>query len=90
MRGVTGSAIADAAMKTRLLGVQMLKRGFSKGYAAAVPSVRVAARADHSAGIGFILYGTVGQVRRSGGSSPRAWSPALHALGGPGRPSPSR
>src|SRR5512134_592185 len=31
MGGVSGSAIADAAMQTRMLGPAMLKRGFSKG-----------------------------------------------------------
>jgi tripartite ATP-independent transporter DctM subunit len=46
MGGVSGSAIADAAMQARMIGGEMLKRGFSRGYA----------------GIGFILYGTVGQV----------------------------
>src|SRR5688500_7145474 len=38
MSGVTGSSIADAAMNSRLLGAEMLKRGFSKGYAAGVLS----------------------------------------------------
>ena len=49
MSGVTGSSIADAAMNTRLLGFEMLKRGFSKGYAAGVLSYRLAAGADHPA-----------------------------------------
>src|SRR3972149_896574 len=38
MGGVSGSCIADAAMQTRMLGDGMLKRGFSRGYAAGVLS----------------------------------------------------
>jgi len=36
MGGVSGSCIADAAMETRMLGPEMLKRGYSKGYTVAV------------------------------------------------------
>ena len=62
MSGVTGSAIADAAMNSRILGLQMLKRGFSKGYAAGVLSYGSLMAPIIPPGIGFILYGTVGQV----------------------------
>jgi len=62
MSGVTGSCIADAAMNARILGVQMLKRGFSKGYAAGVLSYGSLMAPIIPPGIGFILYGTVGQV----------------------------
>jgi tripartite ATP-independent transporter DctM subunit len=62
MSGVTGSAIADAAMNARILGLQMLKRGFSKGYAAGVLSYGSLMAPIIPPGIGFILYGTVGQV----------------------------
>ena len=41
---------------------EMLKRNFTKGYAAAVLSFGFADHADHPPGIGYILYGTVGQV----------------------------
>src|SRR3712207_3691199 len=41
MSGVTGSSISDAAMNARVLGHQMLKRGFSKGYAAGVLSYEI-------------------------------------------------
>ena len=60
--GVTGSAIADAAMNSRILGLQMLKRGFSKGYAAGVLAYGSLLAPIIPPGIGFILYGTVGQV----------------------------
>ena len=62
MSGVTGSAIADAAMNSRILGPQMLARGFSKGYAAGVLSYGSLLAPIIPPGIGFILYGTVGQV----------------------------
>jgi tripartite ATP-independent transporter DctM subunit len=62
MGGVSGSAIADAAMQTRMLGGEMLKRGFSRGYAAGVLSFGSLMTPIIPPGIGFILYGTVGQV----------------------------
>lgn len=62
MGGVSGSCIADAAMQTRILGAEMLKRGFSKGYAAGVLSFGSLMTPIIPPGIGFILYGTVGQV----------------------------
>jgi TRAP-type transport system large permease protein len=62
MSGVTGSSIADAAMNARVLGLQMLKRGFSRGYAAGVISYGSLMAPIIPPGIGFILYGTVGQV----------------------------
>jgi tripartite ATP-independent transporter DctM subunit len=62
MGGVSGSCIADAAMQTRMLGPEMLKRGFSKGYAAGILSFGSLMTPIIPPGIGFILYGTVGQV----------------------------
>jgi tripartite ATP-independent transporter DctM subunit len=62
MGGVSGSAIADAAMQARMIGNEMLKRGFSKGYAAGVLSYGSLMTPIVPPGIGFILYGTVGQV----------------------------
>ncbi|MGQ0545043.1 MAG: TRAP transporter large permease [Betaproteobacteria bacterium] len=62
MGGVSGSAIADAAMQTRMLGGEMLARGFSRGYAAGVLSFGSLMTPLIPPGIGFILYGTVGQV----------------------------
>jgi tripartite ATP-independent transporter DctM subunit len=62
MSGVTGSSIADAAMNARVLGPQMLQRGFSRGYAAGVLAFGSLMAPIIPPGIGFILYGTVGQV----------------------------
>jgi tripartite ATP-independent transporter DctM subunit len=62
MGGVSGSCIADAAMQARMLGGEMRKRGFSRGYAAGVLSFGSLMTPIIPPGIGFILYGTVGQV----------------------------
>jgi tripartite ATP-independent transporter DctM subunit len=62
MGGVSGSCIADAAMQARMLGSEMLSRGFSKGYAAGVFSFGSLLTPIIPPGIGMILYGTVGQV----------------------------
>jgi tripartite ATP-independent transporter DctM subunit len=62
MGGVSGSCIADAAMQARILGTEMRKRGFSRGYAAGVLSFGSVLTPIIPPGIGFILYGTVGQV----------------------------
>jgi tripartite ATP-independent transporter DctM subunit len=62
MGSVSGSCIADAAMQSRVLGPEMLKRNFSKGYAAAVLSFGSLITPIIPPGIGYILYGTVGQV----------------------------
>ena len=37
MGGVSGSAIADAAMQSRMLGKEMVSRGMSRGFAAGDP-----------------------------------------------------
>jgi tripartite ATP-independent transporter DctM subunit len=62
MGGVSGSAIADAAMQARVLGTGMLERGLSRGYAAGVLCFGALITPIIPPGIGFILYGTVGQV----------------------------
>ncbi len=62
MGGVSGSCIADAAMETRILGPEMLKRGFTKGYTAGIISFSSLITPIIPPGIGLILYGTVGQV----------------------------
>ena len=62
MGGVSGSCTADAAMQTRMLGDEMVKRGFTRGYAAGVLAFGSLMTPIIPPGIGFILYGTVGQV----------------------------
>jgi tripartite ATP-independent transporter DctM subunit len=62
MGGVCGSAIADAAMQTRMLGNGMVSRGMSRGFAAGVLAFGSLITPVIPPGIGFILYGTIGQV----------------------------
>ena len=62
MGGVSGSAIADAAMQSRMLGDEMVKRGFPRGFAAGVLSYGAVLTPIIPPGIGMILYGTIGQV----------------------------
>jgi TRAP-type transport system large permease protein len=62
MGGVSGSAVADAAMEARVLGPQMIKQGYSKGYSAAVIALSSLITATIPPSIGLILYGYVGQV----------------------------
>jgi len=62
MGGVSGSAIADAAMQARMLGQEMVKRGFTLGFASAVLSFGAVLTPTIPPGIGMILYGTIGQV----------------------------
>jgi tripartite ATP-independent transporter DctM subunit len=62
MGGVSGSAIADAAMEARLLGPEMLKKGFSKGYTGSVSAITACIAPVIPPSIGLILYGTIGQV----------------------------
>jgi len=62
MGGVSGSCIADCAMETRMLGPEMIRRGYSKGYTVAVNVWTSLITPIIPPGIGFILFGTVGQV----------------------------
>ncbi|MBD3895301.1 TRAP transporter large permease [Halomonas sp. ML-15] len=62
MGGVSGSANADAAMQSRILAPQMLKRGYSGGYAISVIAVSSLITATIPPSIGLILYGFVGEV----------------------------
>lgn len=62
MGGVSGSAVADAAMEARILGPAMLKEGYTKGYACAVIAVGSLITATIPPSIGLILYGFMGNV----------------------------
>ncbi|MGQ9856747.1 MAG: TRAP transporter large permease [Fervidobacterium sp.] len=62
MGGVSGSSIADAAMETRMLGPEMLKRGYPKGFAVAVSVWTSLVVPIIPPGIAFILYGSIAQV----------------------------
>lgn len=62
MGGVSGSAIADAAMEARILGPDMDKKGYAKGYSASVLTIPAIITAIVPPSIAFILYGTIGEV----------------------------
>lgn len=62
MGGVSGSSTADAAMEARILGPDMLKDGYSKGYTVSVIGFTSIITSTIPPGIGLIIYGTTGQV----------------------------
>jgi len=62
MGGVSGSAIADAAMEARILGPDMARKGYSKGFSASVIAITAMITAIIPPSIGLILYGTIGEV----------------------------
>ena len=62
MGGVSGSANADAAMECRVLGPEMTKRGYARGYSAAVNGVTSLITATIPPSMGLIIYGSVGDV----------------------------
>ncbi|MGL4496574.1 MAG: TRAP transporter large permease [Beijerinckiaceae bacterium] len=62
MGGVSGSAVADAAMEARILGPDMIRRGYSKGFTCAAIAVGSLITATIPPSLGLILYGFVGNV----------------------------
>jgi tripartite ATP-independent transporter DctM subunit len=62
MGGVSGSAVADASMEARILGPEMIKRGYPKGYAGGVICLTSLIVATIPPSLGLILYGFIGNV----------------------------
>lgn len=62
MGGVSGSTNADAAMESRVLGPDMLKQGYSKGYTGAVIGWTALITSTIPPGVAMITYGTVANV----------------------------
>ena len=62
MGGVSGSAIADASMQSRILGPEMVRKGYSRGYAAGVNGFTALITVAIPPGIGLVLYGSIGEV----------------------------
>lgn len=62
MGGVSGSAVADASMEARILGPEMIKRGYTKGYAGGVICLTSLITATIPPSLGLILYGFIGGV----------------------------
>ncbi len=62
MGGVSGSAVADASMETRILGPEMTRLGYRPGWAAAINGISGLIVATIPPSMGLIIYGTVGEV----------------------------
>ena len=62
MGGVSGSCVADAAMEARILGPELLKRGYSHGFTAALISLGSLITPTIPPSIGLILYGVTAEV----------------------------
>ncbi|MBR0032948.1 MAG: TRAP transporter large permease [Treponema sp.] len=62
MGGVSGSATADAAMETRILAPEMIKRGYTKGYICSVNCLTALITATIPPSLGLIIFGFVGEV----------------------------
>lgn len=62
MGGVSGSANADAAMESRILGPAMIKRGYARGYGAAINGLSSLIVATIPPSMGLIMYGAIGEV----------------------------
>jgi tripartite ATP-independent transporter DctM subunit len=62
MGGVSGSAIADASMQSRILGPSMTARGYARGYSAAVNGFTGLITIAIPPSIGLVLYGSIGEV----------------------------
>ncbi|MDR1301213.1 MAG: TRAP transporter large permease [Treponema sp.] len=62
MGGVSGSATADAAMETRILGPEMMRIGYNKGYICAVNCITALITATIPPSLGLIIFGFVGEV----------------------------
>ena len=62
MGGISGSAVADASMEARILGPEMIKRGYPRGYAGGVICLTSLITATIPPSLGLILYGFIGNV----------------------------
>lgn len=62
MGGVSGSATADAAMETRILAPEMMRKGYTKGYICAVNCLTALITATIPPSLGLIIFGFVGEV----------------------------
>ena len=62
MGGISGSAVADASMESRLLGPSMLVQGYSKPVTAAILAFGSIITATIPPSIGLILFGFINEV----------------------------
>lgn len=62
MGGISGSATSDAAMECRILGPDMLKKGYSRGFITAILSMGGMITATIPPSIPLVMYGVTGEV----------------------------
>jgi tripartite ATP-independent transporter DctM subunit len=62
MGGISGSAVADASMQARIVGLNMIKKGYPRGYSAGITCLSSLITATIPPSLGLILYGFVGEV----------------------------
>jgi tripartite ATP-independent transporter DctM subunit len=62
MGGISGSAVADAAMESRLLGPTMEARGYARGFTASAIAFSSLITATIPPSIGLILFGFISEV----------------------------
>ena len=62
MGGLSASANADAAMQAKMLGTEMVRRGYSAGFAAAITACAAVITPIIPPGIGLIIYGYLADV----------------------------
>ena len=62
MGGISGSAVADAAVQARILGKPMEEQGYDKGFTGVLLSVGGLITATLPPSLGLILYGYLGEV----------------------------
>lgn len=62
MGGLSGSANADAAMQSKILVPEMIKRGYSKGFSAVVTACSSVISPTIPPGIGMIVFGCLANV----------------------------
>jgi len=62
MGGLSASANADAAMQAKMLGPEMVRRGYSAGFAAAITACASVITPIIPPGIGLIIYGYLADV----------------------------
>jgi TRAP-type transport system large permease protein len=62
MGGLSGSSIADAAMQSKILVPEMIKRGYSPAFSSAVTAASALITPIIPPGIALIIYGYIGNV----------------------------
>ncbi|WP_158801156.1 TRAP transporter large permease [Acidisoma sp. L85] len=58
----SGSGNADAAMQSKMLGTQMVRRGYPRAFAAAIVATSAVITPMMPPGLGFVLYGYLANV----------------------------